>query len=204
MKLFQQNKINGRMIMKYEDDKFEAVDVLFNICKPEGRHDNVDAKNAKSALAREIFKTVFIRSYSKFWECIEPKTVDVGDKYYWDRGMEDFIHCNANATIRFELFATVDADCGVGGSGESFTTNVLRVIFNVFFDNCDGKKYDIFKGFPKAVINQAKLESAKEIIDEVANNPVILVAAFSMLLLFAPSGGSITTDQSSIVLDMLL
>ncbi|XP_043483291.1 uncharacterized protein LOC122511841 [Leptopilina heterotoma] len=174
MKLYEQGKINGRMIIKYQDDKYDKVDATFNLCEPQKQYKNVDAGNSKSELAREIFKTVFIRSYSEFWECIEPKTVSVGDKYFWERDMVDFIHCDANATIRFELFATTDADCGTGGSGESFTNNVMRVLFNVFFDDCDGKKYDVFKGLPKAIINQAKLAAAKEILDEVANNPVIL------------------------------
>lgn len=65
--------------MKYQDNKYETVDAMFNLCKPQPQYVTADAGNAKSVLAREIFYTVFIKSYSEFWECIEPK-VNISSK----------------------------------------------------------------------------------------------------------------------------
>lgn len=95
-------------------------------------------------------------------------------RYSWERGSIDSIPCGVNATIRIDLYSIVDADCGVGGSGESFYHNPFRVFFNAMFDNCDGKKYLVFKGLPKSVINIAKLEAAAEILNELAENPIIV------------------------------
>lgn len=90
------------MMMKYQDDKYEAVDVRFTLCEPPMRGGGADDRNSKSEFARAVF---------------------------------------------FETFV---------------------------FDNCDGKKYDVFKGLSKATLARAKVNVAKDILDELANNPVLV------------------------------
>ncbi|XP_051173044.1 uncharacterized protein LOC127289260 [Leptopilina boulardi] len=167
LNLYDQHQLKGHMSIKYESKKHNDVNTYFTLCKDIHQ---IAPKNAASAFAREIFYKIFI---TKQEHCIEKRTVKVGDNYYFERNKLDFAYCDANATIRIDLFETNSADCGIGGSGEDFTYNTLRVFFNVKFDDCDGKKYAPFASFPQDLLYMTKLSNADKICTSLSKNPII-------------------------------
>ncbi|XP_051172960.1 uncharacterized protein LOC127289203 [Leptopilina boulardi] len=170
LRLYNQHDFYGRMIIKYESNKYPEVNTPFSVCK-----DLTRKEDDKMSLARDIFFQVFIKRLEKFYDCVEAEnTVNVGDKFYWELSKLDFTHCNVNATIRFEMNSKIAADCGIGGSGEIIDYKTLRVLFNVKFDDCDGKKWAPFKGFSRSILAQAKLGDSLDVTQEISKNPIIL------------------------------
>lgn len=98
----------------------------------------------------------------------------MGDAYFFEHKQVDFIQCDALATIKFELYSTYAADCGVGGSGEKDKNTILRVFLNTKFYDCDGTKYAAFAGYPPEIVSAAKLGQAKNITDHLAKLPLNL------------------------------
>ncbi|XP_051172958.1 uncharacterized protein LOC127289202 isoform X1 [Leptopilina boulardi] len=172
LRLYDQEDFYGRMIIKYESNKYPEVNTPFKVCK-----DPLTKEDDKMTLARDIFFKIFVQRLEKFWDCVaEKNTVNVADKYYWELSKRGFTHCDVNASIRFEMKSKIVGNCGVtgGGAGETHIYNTLRVVFNVKFDDCDGKKWAPFKGLSPRILAQAKLEESLEVTQEISKNPIIL------------------------------
>ncbi|XP_051172959.1 uncharacterized protein LOC127289202 isoform X2 [Leptopilina boulardi] len=140
LRLYDQEDFYGRMIIKYESNKYPEVNTPFKVCK-----DPLTKEDDKMTLARDIFFKIFVQRLEKFWDCVAEKSKIVGN-------------------------------CGVtgGGAGETHIYNTLRVVFNVKFDDCDGKKWAPFKGLSPRILAQAKLEESLEVTQEISKNPIIL------------------------------
>ncbi|XP_043483230.1 uncharacterized protein LOC122511807 [Leptopilina heterotoma] len=171
LRLYEQHKLNGRMTITYENNKHKKTETAFTLCKP--IYKRIDPKTAESAFARDLFFKIFIKKYLS-WECIDPMDVRVDDTYFFEYDQKNFIHCDALATITFELKAEYSADCGIGGSGESFNLDTLRVFFNTKFYDCDGTKYLPFADFDPNMLTMAKLAQAKNFTEHLAKLPLNL------------------------------
>lgn len=60
------------MTITYENNKHKKIITRFTICKP---YADLDPDDEESEFARQIFFKIFVKGYSEFWDCLEPKVL---------------------------------------------------------------------------------------------------------------------------------